>query len=63
MLLSGHHERIARWRRKQALRTTLLRRPDLLKKARLDEQDRKLLQEIEKELNREVNNGYHPRKN
>jgi tRNA (guanine37-N1)-methyltransferase len=30
VLLSGHHEKIAAWRREQALRTTQARRPDLL---------------------------------
>jgi len=34
VLLSGHHARIARWRREQALRATLLRRPELLARAR-----------------------------
>jgi tRNA (guanine37-N1)-methyltransferase len=34
VLLSGHHAEIARWRREQALRTTALRRPDLIAKAR-----------------------------
>lgn len=34
VLLSGHHARIARWRREQALRATLARRPDLLARAR-----------------------------
>jgi len=34
VLLSGHHADIARWRREQALRTTALRRPDLIAKAR-----------------------------
>ncbi len=33
-LLSGHHARIARWRRDQSLRLTLARRPDLLEAAR-----------------------------
>ena len=32
VLLSGHHERIAAWRREQALARTRLRRPDLLPK-------------------------------
>jgi tRNA (guanine37-N1)-methyltransferase len=30
VLLSGHHEKIAAWRRKQALKRTQSRRPDLL---------------------------------
>jgi len=34
VLLSGHHAQIARWRRDQALRTTALRRPDLIAQAR-----------------------------
>jgi tRNA (guanine37-N1)-methyltransferase len=34
VLLSGHHERIARWRREQSLAITLANRPDLLEQAR-----------------------------
>jgi len=33
-LLSGHHARIARWRREQSLRLTAVRRPDLIEQAR-----------------------------
>jgi tRNA (guanine37-N1)-methyltransferase len=43
VLMSGHHGTIARWRREQALRTTLERRPDLLRTARLTEDDRRFL--------------------
>jgi len=46
VLLSGDHARIARWRRKEALRRTLLRRPHLLAKAQLSEGDRQILGEI-----------------
>jgi len=49
VLLSGDHERIRRWRRKEALRRTKLRRPDLLQQAELSEEDRRLLREIEEE--------------
>jgi tRNA (guanine37-N1)-methyltransferase len=49
VLLSGDHERIRRWRRKEALRRTKLRRPDLLLQAELSEEDRRLLREIEEE--------------
>jgi tRNA (guanine37-N1)-methyltransferase len=48
-LLSGDHGKIRLWRRKQALRATRERRPDLLDKARLSAEDLKLLQEIERE--------------
>lgn len=36
ILLSGHHENIRKWRKEQALRATLLKRPDLLESAELD---------------------------
>ena len=49
VLLSGDHERIRRWRRKEALRRTKARRPDLLLRAELSEEDRQLLREIEEE--------------
>ena len=48
-LLSGNHAAIARWRRKEALRRTRARRPDLLARADLSATDRKLLKEIETE--------------
>ncbi len=45
VLLSGNHGEIARWRRYQRLLRTAKRRPDLLVKAVLSEEDRKLLSE------------------
>jgi tRNA (guanine37-N1)-methyltransferase len=48
ILRSGNHAAIARWRRKESLRRTLERRPDLLKTAELSEEDRELLEEIQK---------------
>lgn len=49
-LLSGHHEQIARWRRKEALRRTKLRRPDLFAQLDLSSKlDMKLLKELEEE--------------
>jgi len=49
VLLSGDHQAIARWRRKQALRRTRERRPDLLRAATLSELDRTLLAELDTE--------------
>ena len=49
VLLSGDHQAIARWRRKQALRRTRERRPELLEAAILSQLDRELLIEIEAE--------------
>ncbi|HEX6122989.1 MAG TPA: tRNA (guanosine(37)-N1)-methyltransferase TrmD [Ktedonobacterales bacterium] len=46
VLLSGNHAAIARWRRKEALRRTRVRRPDLLAHAELSDLDRALLAEL-----------------
>lgn len=46
MLLSGDHAAIRRWRRRQSLGRTWLRRPDLLARVSLDRADRALLQDF-----------------
>ena len=46
VLRSGNHKEINRWRRQEALRRTLYRRPGLLAKVDLDLADRQLLNEI-----------------
>ncbi len=52
ILLSGHHENIARWRRKKSLRRTRQRRPDLFAKLDLSSKlDKKLLQKLDEESN------------
>ena len=53
VLLSGHHENIRRWRRRQALWRTLTRRPELLERSSLTEEDRKILRELREEQERE----------
>ena len=45
VLLSGNHQDIASWRRKQSLGATFLRRPELLKNVKLSKEDDKLLKE------------------
>ena len=49
VLVSGHHEAVRRWRRKEALRNTYLKRPDLLRDREWSEEDRQLLNEISRE--------------
>jgi tRNA (guanine37-N1)-methyltransferase len=49
VLLSGHHENIRRWRLKQALGRTWLRRPDLLAVRTLSREEEKLLEEFKRE--------------
>jgi tRNA (guanine37-N1)-methyltransferase len=46
VLLSGHHAEIEKWRRREALRRTLERRPELLNEAALDGADTRLLNEL-----------------
>ncbi|OGP67882.1 MAG: tRNA (guanosine(37)-N1)-methyltransferase TrmD [Deltaproteobacteria bacterium RBG_13_47_9] len=46
VLLSGNHPAINLWRKKEALKRTLMRRPDLLAKADLSCEDKKLLEGI-----------------
>lgn len=54
VLLSGHHVNIENWKRKEALKRTYIKRPDLLKKATLTDKDKKILDEIIEELEREA---------
>ncbi len=49
ILLSGHHAQVARWRRKESLRRTRQRRPDLFEKVQLSKLDEKLLKELDEE--------------
>jgi tRNA (guanine37-N1)-methyltransferase len=49
VLLSGHHAEIARWRRKQSLGRTWLRRPELLERRGLSEEESGLLEEFKRE--------------
>ena len=48
-LLSGSHAGIDAWRRREALRATLLKRPDLLLTAGLTDEDREMLEELKEE--------------
>jgi tRNA (guanine37-N1)-methyltransferase len=50
VLLSGNHREIESWRRKESLKRTYLRRPDLLEKIELSHEDRKTLEDIKKDL-------------
>ena len=49
ILRSGHHARIERWRRNQALKRTYERRPELLSNLQLTEDDQKYLDELDEE--------------
>jgi tRNA (guanine37-N1)-methyltransferase len=48
VLMSGHHEAVRRWRKREALARTLERRPELIGAAELDDEERRWLAEIQK---------------
>ncbi len=50
ILLSGHHANITRWRRKEALKRTYIKRPDLFKRFKPEKDDKKLIEEVLKEI-------------
>jgi len=53
ILLSGHHANITRWRRKEAIKRTYLKRPDLFEKFEPNEDDKELIEELLKEIKKE----------
>jgi tRNA (guanine37-N1)-methyltransferase len=57
VLLSGHHRKIELWRKEQSLRKTLERKPEIVeklkRKGKLTEEELKILEKIEREMNRE----------
>lgn len=46
VLLSGHHGEVAKWRRKESLRRTLIRRPELIETADLSAGDQRLINDL-----------------
>jgi tRNA (guanine37-N1)-methyltransferase len=50
VLLSGNHEEIRRWRRKESIRRTILRRPDLMERFQPTKEDTRLIRELMEEL-------------
>ena len=50
VLLSGNHKEISRWRRKEALSRTLKRRPELLDRISLSDEDYRLMSELRREV-------------
>lgn len=56
VLLSGNHKNIKEWRMKESLKRTYLRRPDLLENREFSKLERKLMNEIKAELEKEDKN-------
>ena len=53
ILLSGHHANIEKWRREQSVIRTAKNRPDLLEEAELTPAEKKLVEEVKKEMDAE----------
>ncbi|MGB3784819.1 MAG: tRNA (guanosine(37)-N1)-methyltransferase TrmD [Priestia megaterium] len=49
VLMSGNHKKIEQWRQKESLKRTLLRRPDMLEKIELTEEQKKLVAQLKEE--------------
>ena len=49
VLVSGNHKKIEQWRQKESLKRTLLRRPDMLEKMELTEEQKKLVAQLKEE--------------
>jgi tRNA (guanine37-N1)-methyltransferase len=47
--MSGNHKKIEQWRQKESLKRTLLRRPDMLEKMELTEEQKKLVAQLKEE--------------
>src|SRR5688572_11027810 len=56
VLLSGDHGKIEKWRREQALTRTFERRPDILEKAELSNEDQKIVDRLKSKVQGETNN-------
>ena len=53
ILLSGHHANITRWRRKEAIKRTYLKRPDLFERFEPSDDDKKIIEEVLKAIKKE----------
>jgi tRNA (guanine37-N1)-methyltransferase len=60
VLMSGHHEHIRRWRLKQALGRTWLRRPELIAARKLSKEEHELLEEFRREHEKSDESGARP---
>ena len=49
VLISGHHEKINKWRRMQSLKNTYFKRPELLEEIELSKEDRSYLEKLKNE--------------
>ena len=48
VLKSGHHENIEKWRRREAIKTTYYKRPDLLKNSKLTDEEKEFIEKLKK---------------
>lgn len=60
VLLSGDHEKIAKWRKRKALERTYLRRKDLLEQLTLSAEEQEIIQDLQKKYKDKKNTTKHP---
>ncbi len=53
VLMSGHHANIEKWRREQSLYETFIKRPDMLEKAELTDEDKKIVLKLEQNISKQ----------
>ena len=58
VLRSGNHQMIDKWRREQSLKRTLEKRPDLLEKVDLSDEDKKILEKIKNDVPNQVGTAH-----
>lgn len=54
ILLSGHHQKIDKWRKEQAIKITLEKRPDLIKKYNFSQDEKKILEKLIEEKTKKI---------
>ena len=54
VLLSGHHQKIDKWRKEQSIRITLKKRPDMIKKYNFSKEEKKFLEKLIEEENNNI---------
>ena len=50
ILISGHHQKIKQWRKEQAIKNTLKKRPDLLKNYKFSKEEKQILENLKKQI-------------
>jgi tRNA (guanine37-N1)-methyltransferase len=50
VLMSGNHKEIGKWRRRESIKRTMLKRPELIDETKLAEDDYKIMEQLKEEV-------------